>query len=55
MFRFLFDLKDVLPKSNVCVREKSVLSNRVQSRLLKVLKKVLLSLKIRDNEEDNEL
>ena len=43
-FRFLFNLKDVLPKSKVCVREESVLSDRVQSRLLKVLKKVLLSL-----------
>ena len=37
-------MKDVLPKSNVCVRMESVLSNRLHSRLLKVLKKVLLSL-----------
>ena len=44
MFRFLFDLKDILPESNVCVRVESVLSNRLQSKLLKVLKKVILSL-----------
>ena len=37
-------MKHVLPKSNVCVRVKSVLSNRSQPRILKVLKKELLSL-----------
>ena len=37
-------MKHVFPKSNVCVRVESVLSNRSQPRILKVLKKVLLSL-----------
>ena len=37
-------MKDVLPKSNVCVRAESVLSNRLQLTLLKALKKVLLPL-----------
>ena len=36
-------MKDVLPKGNACVRLQSALSNGLQSRLLKVLKKVLLS------------
>ena len=37
-------MKHVFPKSNVCVRVESVLSNRSQPKILKVLKKVLLSL-----------
>ena len=43
----MFDLKYALPKSDVCVRLESILSNRLQSRLLKVPKKVLFSLVIK--------
>ena len=42
--KFLFVLKDKLPKSNVCIKTKSVLLNRLQSILLKVLRRVYLSL-----------
>ena len=38
--------KTCCQKVMFCVREESVLSNRVQSRLLKVLQKVLLSLRV---------
>ena len=43
IFRFLFDLKDVLPNRNVCVKVQSILSNKLKLRLIKVLEKVLLS------------
>ena len=32
---FLFDSKNVLTKSNVCIRAESILSNRLHLRLLK--------------------
>ena len=38
-------MKDVVPKSNACVRVESALSNRLQSRLFKLLKKVIPVLK----------
>ena len=42
--KFLFELKDKLQKSNICVRMKSVLFSRLQSILFKVLRRVYLSL-----------
>ena len=42
--KFLFESKDKLPKGNVCVKTKSVLFNKLQSILLKVLRKAYLSL-----------
>ena len=44
--RFKIGLKDGKPKSNDCVIAESVLSNRLQTRLLELLKKMLLSLKV---------
>ena len=42
--KFLFELKSKLPKSNVFVKTKLILFNRVQSILLNVLRRVYLSL-----------
>ena len=42
--KFLFELKEKLPKSNVCVEAKSVFFNKLQLILLKVLRRVYLSL-----------
>ena len=44
MSRFLFELKDASPKSKVCAKTESVLSNTVWSRSLKWLRKLRLSL-----------
>ena len=41
--KFLFELKDKLSKSNFYVKAKSLLFNRLQSILLKVLRRVYLS------------